>query len=157
MSNADNQRYLTFSLGNEHYAIPLLSVKEVIANIETTPVPYTPSYFKGIMNLRGHVISIIDLRMKFKMAKAELKPETSIIILDLNPFFIGVIVDSIESVLSFSLDEIGPAPDIESTIKTDFIKGVARKDKRLILILDVAATLNVEDLKAIKKQVSKSA
>ena len=146
------ERYLAFSLCQEHYAIPLIHVKEVIASTETTPIPYTPPHFKGIMNLRGQVISVIDLRVKFKMSKAEYGPETSIVIMDLAPLCLGIVVDSVNSVLALKSAEIQPAPDVESSIAGNYLTGVARKDKNLILLLDVMATLNVEDLKALKKQ-----
>jgi len=85
------QRYLAFSLGKEQYAIPLLQVKEVIGQTETTPMPYAPAHFKGIMNLRGQVISVIDLRLKFKMEAKESEGQTAIIILDLSPLSLGVV------------------------------------------------------------------
>ncbi len=145
-----DERFLVFSLCDEQYAIELSKVKEVIAMTETTPIPYAPSYFKGIMNLRGQVISVIDLRLKFKLNKAEINSETAIIILDLSPLCLGIIVNSVNSVMALNPNEIGDAPDVETSIKGDFLKGVARKDDKLILLLDIGATLNVEDLKAMK-------
>lgn len=150
----DEKRYLVFTLVNEQYAVPLLQVKEVLGITETTPVPYTPTHFRGIMNLRGQVISIIDLRLKFKMGKNEFGPETAIIILDMAPLYLGVIVDSVDSVLGLTDEEISPSPDVETSVKTDYIEGVARKDKRLILLLNIEKTLNVEDLKALKIQTA---
>lgn len=143
-------RFLIFSLCSEQYAVPLLKVKEVIALTETTPVPYAPPYFKGIMNLRGQVISVIDLRTKLKMPKAEASAETAIIILDLSPLSLGVIVDSVESVLAVDLGEIQPPPEVGGGANTSYIKGVTRKDKKLILLLDIERTLSVDDLKAMK-------
>jgi purine-binding chemotaxis protein CheW len=147
-----NERFLTFSLGQEEYAVPLLRVKEVMAVTETTPVPYTPSHFLGIMNLRGQVISVIDLRLKFKMKKAETTSETAIIIADLAPISLGVVVDSINSVLSLSPDEIRPRPQIESNPGSDYILGVAAKDSRLILLLDLIKALSMDDQAAIQQQ-----
>jgi purine-binding chemotaxis protein CheW len=153
----ETQRFLAFTLAQEQYAIPLLRVKEVIAMTEATPVPYTPPHFKGIINLRGQVISVIDLRAKLKMAKSEGQPETSIIILDLAPLCLGAVVDSIDSVLALEPEEISPTPDIETTVQGQFLNGVARKDKKLILLLDIESILSVEDLKAIKNQNKKTA
>lgn len=150
----DEKRYLVFTLVNEQYAVPLLQVKEVLGLTDTTPVPYTPSHFRGIMNLRGQVISIIDLRLKFKMGKSDFGPETAIIILDMAPLYLGVIVDSVDSVLGLTEEEISPSPDVETNVKTDYIEGVARKDKKLILLLNIEKTLNVEDLKALKVQAA---
>ncbi len=144
------ERFLVFSLCNEDYAVPLLKVKEVIAITEMTAVPYTPSHFNGIMNLRGKIISVIALRFKFRMSKAEIKPESAIIILDLHPLSFGVIVDAVDSVLAVSAAEIQPAPDVESQVKSDYLTGVTRKQDKLVLLLDIERTLNVDDLKSIK-------
>ncbi|MFW7380203.1 MAG: chemotaxis protein CheW [Oligoflexus sp.] len=146
------QRFLAFALSHEEYAVPLLKVREVIALNEITKVPYTPAHFKGIMNLRGQVISVIDLRVKFNMASAEIGAETAIVILDLNPICLGVIVDSVDAVLAMSQDQISPSPNIESSINTEYIVGVARVEKKLVLILDIEKTLSVDDLKVIKNQ-----
>lgn len=146
------ERYLVFSLNGEEYAVPLLKVKEVIALTDITPVPYTPPYFKGIMNLRGQVFSVIDLRLKFKMSKAEVTSETAIIILDLSPLSLGVVVDSVDSVLAVEAKDFDPPPEIEGQVQMDYLMGVTKKDKKLILLLNIERTLGVEDLKIIKNQ-----
>ena len=138
------ERYLCFALGEESYAIPLLSVKEVIAVPEVTPVPQTPNYFLGIMNLRGQIISVLDLRTKFGIEPAS-ENETSVIICDLQPNCIGVVVDSIDSVLSPTADEISDKPTIQSQRNTDYIQGVFRHKERLILLLDIMKTLDSAD------------
>lgn len=144
------QRFLTFSLGSEEYAVPLLSVKEVIGVPEITPVPYTPSHFLGITNLRGQVTSVIDLRLKFKMKKPENTGETAVIIADLAPLSIGLVVDSINSVLAVQESQVSPSPRIESTQSSDYILGVVNREKALILLLDLAKALSVEDHAAIR-------
>lgn len=148
-----SNRYICFSLGSEEFAIPLLSVKEVIAVPEFTPVPFTPSFFVGIMNLRGQIISVIDLRQKFGI-KPQNNLETAVIICDLNSLFIGIIVDSINNVISPSEEEISEKPEIKSDRPSDYITGVYRKDKRLILFLDISKTLNVEEKRILQKTVS---
>lgn len=151
-TSTEASRFLIFSLCGEQYAVPLLNVKEVIALTDITPVPYSPPHFKGIMNLRGQVISVIDLRLKLRMAKADTSAETAIIILDLSPLSLGIIVDSVESVLAVDQKEIQPPPDVGSGSNTNYIRGVTRKDKKLILLLDIERTLSVEDLRAMKSQ-----
>lgn len=146
----DTQRFLTFTLLNQPYAIPLLQVKEVIAYTETTPIPGTPSYFKGIMNLRGLIISILDFRLKLKMPKADLGSETSIIILDWGASQLGVIVDSIESVITLNKKDVSPPPDMTTPNSAHGIVGVAKIDGRLILILDVYLSLNADDVRVMK-------
>ncbi len=144
-------RYLSFSLNSEHYALPLLAVREVVAMPEVTAVPFTPPHFLGIMNLRGQVISIIDLRLKFNMKKPETNTETSVIICDLAPLCIGAVVDSVNSVLVLSSADIGGRPDIQSNRNSDYITGVCKRDDKLILLLDIAKALSVEDHMAMSK------
>lgn len=150
-------RYLCFSLGKDHFAIPLLHVKEVIADVETTTIPQAPNYFRGIMNLRGQVISVIDLRLKLKSSKNEKTAETTIVILDLAPLSIGVVVDSVDSVVEFEAADLSPPPDTESSLKADYIVGVARLEKSLTLLLDLKTILNADDFKAMKLQNNKVA
>ena len=147
------ERFLCFSLGKEEYAIPLLVVREVIAMPEFTPVPYTPTYFLGIMNLRGQVISLMDLRQKLGITPRD-DAETTVVICDLNGISLGVVVDSVNSVVSPNAEEISPKPEIQSNKPTDYIKAVYRKDHRLILFLDLAKSLNLEDRQAIEKSAS---
>ena len=140
------KRFLAFSLGQEQFAIPLLSVKEVIAKPDYTPIPHTPAHFLGIINLRGQVISVVDMRTKFGI-KADPSAETAVIICDLHPLSIGVVVNSVNSVLSLTEDKISPPPEIESSKKTDHFLGVAKHDNKLVLLLDIAKALGVEDLR----------
>jgi purine-binding chemotaxis protein CheW len=145
-----SERYLAFQLGKEQYAIPLLQVKEVIEMSEPTPIPQTPSYFKGIINLRGQVISVLDLRSKLQLTKIENGPKTAIIILDLDPTLcLGVIVDRINSVLAFQSDDVSRAPSLLSG-REQYLTGVARRENRLTLILDIKAALSLTDLEAVK-------
>lgn len=152
----NGDRYLCFSLGSEEFAIPLLCVKEVIAVPDVTPVPFTPSHFLGIMNLRGQVISVMDLRQKFGI-KANQTNETAVIICDLNTLCIGVVVDSINSVLAPAPGDISEKPDIQSDRSTEYILGVYRKEKRLVLFLDISKSLSVEDKKALQKSIKQIA
>ena len=109
----DSERYLEFDLGTEHYAIRLLQVKEVIPIPETTPIPKAPSYFLGIMNLRGHIISIVDLRKKLGVPSKENLEEEAVIIADVEGVKMGVIVDSINRVLPVSMKDVSEVPEIK--------------------------------------------
>lgn len=152
-----SDRYLAFLLGKEQYAIPLLQVKEVIEMSEPTPIPQTPSYFKGVINLRGQVISVLDLRSKLQLSKIENGPKTSIIILDLEPSLcLGVIVDRINNVLAFHPEDVSPAPDT-LTPKEQYLTGVARRENRMTLILDIRAALSIQDMTAVKETLQKLA
>lgn len=125
--------------------MPLLAVKEVIAPPEITAVPQTPSHFLGIMNLRGQVISVIDLRIKLSIKPTQ-AAETAIIICDIKPNSMGVVVDSINSVLNPKPEEIAEKPQIHSSKATDYITNVFRHDNRLVLLIDIAKTLTGGDL-----------
>jgi purine-binding chemotaxis protein CheW len=153
-TSSDGQRYLAFSLNEEEYAIPLLHVKEVIALPEVTQIPYTPSHFLGIMNLRGQVISIVDLRLKFKMKKADKTSETTVVICDFDSAVLGVVVDSVNCVMALKEGDIAPKPEIESSVNSGYITGVTKRDKKLVVLLNLAKALSVEDRQAMNKATS---
>jgi len=153
---AASERYLSFSLGAEEYAVRLLKVKEVIARPEITPVPQTPPYFLGIMNLRGQVISVLDLRLKLGI-KAQQNSETAVIIFDLETVTIGVVVDSVNSVLAPSPEHISEKSDLQISSSHEYVEGVYRNDKRLVLFLNIAQALGFADLERSKQISQKSA
>ncbi len=154
--SGDIQRYLAFSLGTEEYAVPLLSVKEVIAIPEVTSIPSAAAHFLGIMNLRGTIISIIDLRTKLGI-KSERTSETAVIICDLETVCLGVVVNCVNSVLALREGDIHPKPEVQSSKKTDYIRGVTRKQDKLVLLLDIAKALDVADQKTLQQMQGKAA
>ena len=149
-------RFLSFSLGQEDFAVPLLTVREVIAYTETTPIPFAPAYFLGIMNLRGRVISIIDLRKKLGI-KAKESTETAVVICDVSGVCLGVVVDSVNSVLAPGKDDILSKPEVEASKQNDYITGVYRRENKLTLFLDISRTLSVEDQEMLNKSNKKTA
>jgi purine-binding chemotaxis protein CheW len=153
-STGEKLRYIQFSLGDEDYAIPLLTVREVIPVPETTPIPNSPSYYCGIMNLRGQVISIVDLRKKLKLPELENESETAVVIVDLSGVHIGIIVDSINKVLTFDQEQMNELPEIDSQINSEYILGVYRQDTQLTVIIDVAKILDVQDIVQKQEQAS---
>lgn len=150
----NDNRYLSFSLGAEQYGIPLLKAQEVVGLLGTTPVPFAPAYFRGLMNLHGRIISVIDLRMKFRIAVGEKTSDTSIIVLDMGSYSMGVIVDSVNEVYTVTEDEVKPTPEVEGSVKVDFITGVIHRDEGLILLVDISKTLTLEDLEVLKRNRS---
>lgn len=149
-------RYICFSINKEKFAIPLLQVKEVIGNAKTTPIPKSPPYFRGIMNLRGQVISILDLKSKLEMGKPNDDVRATIIILDFETVSVGVVVDTVDCVSTFKKSDIGDAEDVDTLIKNKFVIGVAKSDNALTLLIDLKAALNVKDFKIIDEQASAS-
>ncbi len=147
----DSERNMAFKVGDEQYAIPLLTVREVIAIPEVTPVPFTPKHFLGIMNIRGQVISVVDLRIKLGVPDKR-NSETSVIILDHEDITVGVVVDSIDRVLVVSSEDRIPTPEIESKVNNKYIEGVFRVEDKLVLLIDILSLLDSKDLQTIRSQ-----
>ena len=152
----ESNRYICFNLGAEEFAIPLLSVKEVMGMPELTKIPQTPAHFLGITNLRGSVISVMDLRAKLGL-KNTFGTETTVIILDLGDYHLGVVVDCVNSVLPIKSEDVSAKPVIESSRSTEYITGVFRKQDRLVALLDVAKALSVEDRSVLAKRTQAQA
>ena len=143
MSQFEN-RLLCFRLDQEDYAAPLLEVKEVLGIPEITPIPQVPAHFLGIMNLRGQVISVVDLRIKFGL-KSTRQPETCIIIFEYPAFSVGVVVDEVKSVLSLQPGELCPPPEAKHSKKVEFITGIVNREGHMILTLDIVKALDLKD------------
>jgi purine-binding chemotaxis protein CheW len=147
--NSQENRYLAFSLGAENYAIPLLLVKEVVALPKIRALPQTPAHFLGLMDLRGQVMPVIDLRLKLNI-KPSTSLETSVIICDLQSVCIAMVVDSINLVLAPLPSEISEQPSVEEGKRLEYITGVYRKDSNLILFLDPTKLLKLDGQIAAK-------
>ncbi|MGB0453023.1 MAG: chemotaxis protein CheW [Bacteriovoracaceae bacterium] len=147
----ETQRYLQFGLGHENYAIHLLSVKEVIPLPETTPLPNSPSHYVGIMNLRGQIISVIDLRSRLKIKSKEEGLEEAVVIVEFDGVGIGVIVDSINSVLNIQSDLVSEVPEVSCQINSKYIQGVYQGGEKLTILLDLENVLNIGEIKKFQK------
>lgn len=137
-------RYICFNLGSQEYGVPLLSIKEVLGFPEVTPIPQTPKHFLGIMNLRGNVISVMDLRVKIGLS-SENTEETSVMIFDSGHYVLGVVVDKINSVISIAEADISERPVLESNASTDYIEHIYRSKDQLVLLVSIARALSLED------------
>jgi purine-binding chemotaxis protein CheW len=144
-------RFLSFTLCGNEYAVLLSRVREVIALPSIRPVPQAPAHFKGIMSLRGNIISVIDLRLKFGLPEVAPGPESSIIILEIGTLSLGVIVDSVDNVLHVQPDHIKPPPELGAQAKSEFITGVIQRDTRLVLVMDLDKALDAADYKTIER------
>ena len=149
-SESATERYLEFNLGPEPYGIPLLSVKEVITLPETTRIPNAPSYYIGIMNLRGQIISIIDLRKKLGINPQEVNEE-AVVIIEIEGMGIGLVVDSINKVLNIPLEQLKAVPEVSSQVNSKYIIGVFSADTKLVVILDLEKVLNISEISQLKK------
>ncbi len=144
-------KFLTFVLGKEEYGIEILSVREIIGLMDITIVPQTPDYMKGVINLRGKVIPVIDLRMKFSMQEEAHTQETCVIVVEVNGTSIGIIVDSVSEVSDISGGEIENAPKFGNGIDTSFIMGLGKVKDQIIILLDIDAVLSTDELKMVEE------
>jgi purine-binding chemotaxis protein CheW len=147
-------RYLQFSLGEENYAVKLLLVKEVIPVPETTPIPNSPSYYEGVMNLRGQIISVIDLRKRLNIHTKRDKLEPAVIIIESQSVAIGIIVDSINKVLNIDLAQITAVPEVSAQINAKYIEGVFNSAEGLTLLIDIEGVLNISEIVLNMKKAS---
>jgi purine-binding chemotaxis protein CheW len=143
-------RFLTFYLEDEIYGVNIFDVKEIIAMMNTTAVPKTPPYIKGVMNLRGNIIPVVDMRLKFDMNPKEPEMYTAIVIINIEEKNIGFIVDKVEEVVAVEEENLSAPPQFGSSIETKFISKMARIDERVIMILDLVALFGHEELRVVQ-------
>jgi purine-binding chemotaxis protein CheW len=153
------EKFLTFNLAGEQYGLEILKVQEIIGLMDITTVPQTPDFVRGVVNLRGKVIPIIDLRKKFGLETIEDTEQTCIIVVDFvedqNSIQMGTIVDSVSEVLDINVNDIDEAPRFSSSVSTSFIKGIAKtKDgvKILLKIEDILTTDEIQGLPSTDKE-----
>ena len=147
-------KYLTFALVDEQYGIKIAHVVEIIGMQRVTPVPEVPAYIRGVINLRGKVIPVVDLRLKFGMSKTEKSVNTCIIItevtVDNETTILGALADSVQEVMDLEADHISPAPKIGTRLNTEFIKGMGRHNDRFIIILDIDKVFSTSELAMVQ-------
>ena len=144
-------RYLTFFVEEEQYGIDISRIKEIIAPINITHIPKTPDFVKGVINLRGSIIPVVDVRLKFAMEEKEMNVDTAIIIYEVDKSSIGFIVDYVEDVLSIDEKHISEAPRFGSSIDTSFIENVAEVDDDVIMLLNLEKIFEPQELLEISK------
>jgi len=136
-----DQKLLTFSLGKEGYGVSILKVKEIIGMLEITPVPRTPEFIKGVINLRGKIIPVMDLRLKFGMEQEEYNERTCIIVVEVtingNQRLLGVVVDMVSEVVNITSEQIEPPPEYGMSIEHNFILGIGKLKDRVVIIIDI--------------------
>jgi len=136
-ATATGGKFLTFFLDREEYGIEILSVREIIGLLPVTPVPQTPYYVQGVINLRGQVIPVVDLRLKFDMEAIDSTEETCIIVVQTGGAQLGIIVDKVSEVLDIPTRDIVDAPTLGTEINTDYIMGIGKSEGRVTLLLDI--------------------
>jgi len=144
-----SDKFLTFKLNQEGYAIDVMQVVEIIRLQKITPVPHMPPYFKGVINLRGKVIPVLDLRERFQMANFETTDHTCIIVVQVSTperdqILAGLIVDEVEEVLTIPEDTVQPTPEVGNTAAADYLSGISNMNEQVRTILDLTKLLNEE-------------
>lgn len=144
-------RFLTFSVGKESYGIEIKYVKEIIGIQEITEVPELPDYVKGIINLRGKIIPVMDVRLRFKKEPKEYNDRTCIIVIDVEEISIGLIVDNVSEVLTIEEENIVPPPDLKTGFHNRYVKGIGKVGNEVKLLLDCEKVLNDDEIDVIKE------
>jgi purine-binding chemotaxis protein CheW len=150
----ETTQYLTFELEDEVFALDISKVREVLDFTTITKVPRTPDFMRGVINLRGSVVPVVDMRLKFGMTKTEKTVNTCIIIvevtLDGDTTVLGALADSVQEVMDLEPDQIEPAPKIGTRLRTDFIKGMGKHNNKFIMILDIDKVFSADELTLVQ-------
>lgn len=151
-------KYLTFALANEEYGLEILKVREIIGYIDVTAVPQTPSYVKGVINLRGQVIPVVDLRAKFGMETTDVTEQTCIIVVEINQASckcsMGIVVDRVQEVLDIPGDDIEETPQFDASVHVDFILGMGKVEGAVKILLDIDRVLAGDRLDGLADALS---
>jgi chemotaxis signal transduction protein len=144
------RQYLTFRLGDEIFAIDVANVREILEFTSVTQVPKAPDYMKGVINLRGSVVPVVDMRQKFEMSRTERTIDTCIVVVEVEcgneKIVMGALVDSVQEVFELEAANIEPAPRIGTHVRSDFIKGMGKRDDGFIIILDTSKVFSSDEL-----------
>jgi len=141
----EESKYLTFKLTNEEYGVEILKVREIIGVMNITAVPQMPVYMKGVINLRGKVIPVVDLRLKFGLQELEYTEQTCIIVVDVGKE-IGIIVDTVSEVLDITSDNVEPSPSMGGSVDTSFILGMGKVGDSVKILLDIDKVLTTDEI-----------
>ena len=142
-------KYLTFTLGEENFGLEILNIREIMQVLNITPVPNTPHHIKGVVNIRGKVIPIVDLRLKFNMPEVEHTVQTCIIVVYVGAAEIGLIVDRVSEVMDIHEDDIEDTPDFGTDIDTNALLGISKAAGRVTILLDIHRVLRAEDFEKV--------
>jgi purine-binding chemotaxis protein CheW len=141
---------LAFKLGNEEYGIKILKVQEIRGYESVTRIASAPEHVKGVVNLRGTIVPIVDMRIKFKLGEPTYNQFTVVIILNIQDRIVGMVVDSVSDVISLTADQIKPAPDLGGALTTDYLVGLGTVDERMIILVDIDRLMSSEEMGVIE-------
>lgn len=147
-ATAEGGKYLTFSLAAEEYGLEILKVREIIGIMDITSIPQMPPFVKGVINLRGKVIPVIDLRLKFGLPPTEYTEQTCIVVVDVGSL-VGIIVDTVQEVLDIDAAQIDPPPPLGASVDTTFIMGMGKVKDDVKILLDIDRVLSADELATV--------
>ena len=140
------QEFLVFTLGDEEYGIDILKVQETRGYDQVTRIANTPAFIKGVTNLRGVIVPIVDLRVKFSQSDVDYNENTVVIVLNLGQRVVGIVVDGVSDVLSLTTDQIRPAPEFAVTLSTEYLTGLGALGDRMLILVNIEKLLNSEEM-----------
>lgn len=153
-SGTASGEFLTFTLGAEEYGMDILKVQEIRGYDAVTAIANTPAFIKGVINLRGIIVPIIDLRIKFNLGKIDYNELTVVIILNLSNRVVGVVVDSVSDVLTLMPDQIKAAPTLSTSLDTRYIVGMGTVDQRMLILVDIEKLMSSKDMELMDEVVA---
>ncbi len=140
------QEYLTFTLGNENYAIDILTVKEIRGYESVTKIANAPPFIKGVINLRGDIVPIVDLRLKFDVGNVTYDEFTIVIVLHIHSRIVGIVVDGVSDVVTLSRDQLRPPPDFGVAFNSNYLLGLATVNEQMIILVDIEKLISSEEM-----------
>jgi purine-binding chemotaxis protein CheW len=146
VAQAKPGRYLTFVLEKQQYAVPIMAVREINQLCDITPVPRTPSFILGVINLRGKIIPVADLRLKFGLSKSEFSRQTCIVVIETDAGQVGMVVDEVNDVVELNNSHIEPAPELGSRNEMQFLMGIGKFQERVLILIDIHAALSSKEI-----------
>jgi purine-binding chemotaxis protein CheW len=147
--SSEDQQYLTFNLADEYYGVDILKVQEIKGYTTVTRIPNTPAYLKGVLNLRGTIVPIVDLRMKFGMGTTDPTPFTVMVVVNVRNRIMGFMVDAVSDVLDLNAKNIQPPPELGSAVDITFVAGIGNSNDRLVTLLDIDRVLTEEEVTVV--------
>ena len=151
-SAGDLIHLVTFNLLGEEFGMPILDVREIIRMVDITPVPHAPAFVEGVINLRGQILPVIDLRKRFNLNATSLEEDTRIIVVEINNSLLGLIVDGVKEVLRIPSDSVSPPPQIVANgIGAEYIKGIANYDEKMIILIDLKRVFSHDEMNSLEQ------
>jgi len=153
LAGQGGHEFLTFTLGSEEYGIDILKVQEIRGYEQVTKIANTPEFIKGVVNLRGTIVPIVDLRIKFNLGSVEYNQFTVVIILNVKGRVVGIVVDSVSDVIALSNEQIRAAPELSGELESDYITGLGTLAERMLILVDIEKLMTSRDMALVDQQL----